>query len=128
MQVIRIEDAKGRGPFFGNGAYLYNQKHQAGDCHDPYDPPGPSGEPFYAEFNDTRHHFAFKDVEQLIKWFKCPVGRAAMADAGYKAVLYETVEDLVLLGDWQVCFELDHSKRLKELPLDQLETDRKSVV
>jgi hypothetical protein len=111
MLVYRVETPKGKGAF-SCGATSWYDSERADQCgHRSYDMPAPADEAsmgYEIEWNKhtSNHVFGCVSIDQLLEWFPCAQGRAAMARMeGVVIAVYEVDPDLVIIGLKQCSFK-----------------------
>lgn len=127
MELIRIENTKGEGPFSDlddlcvSGISLYGRAvHFQG--HNPGTLPAPGAEPRSTPLGKWarrtgRVHMprcwvtGCTDADQLLKWFPSAKGREAMATAGLIPWVYEVPDDKVKMGSVQAMFRRPNAVR-----------------
>lgn len=109
MLVYRVETPKGVGAFACGATSWYDSARRV--SHRPYDMPCPSDEAqmgYEAEWNKhtSNHVFGCVSLEQLLEWFPCEQGRAAMRDNERVVVaVYDAPSDDVVVGLKQCSFK-----------------------
>lgn len=103
MEVLRIEDETGNGPFRGTDC-------RGADIHDRFVPYQERSQRMPTPWEDGItfapgiHHCGFASIEQMEMWFSSPLGREEMRLAGFKLYSYSVSEHDVNQGEFQVVF------------------------
>ena len=64
MKIWRIQDKKGRGPYYENLPYSWTKRK-----HNTPRNPAPHEEPAFSGIDVTPYHFGFSSMRQLRAWF-----------------------------------------------------------
>jgi hypothetical protein len=130
MQVYRVEDEDGGGPYNGdrapkaftpgwtaivNGNPLGDRVSQP----DPYSDIPKWATPFVGH---ARYRFGFKTVEQMHSWFH-DEAKEELVSRGFKLAKYEVPDSWVHVGGHQVAFEPTKAKLLIREPLPTRQGD-----
>lgn len=128
MILYRLQDKYGRGPWEGcDGAFLYNASCMIGElCSTmptPKDDDGPEFREHFAAYGVDGWYFACASFEQLIYYFPCEYGRAAME--GYEIVVLECPRVFTRVGNTQVIYRPERAtitQRLDRVTLQPKES------
>jgi len=127
MQVYRVEDEDGGGPYNGENAptaftgdwiKLINGNINK-DGNDLVNQPSPYRDiPEWAEpfTGHKRYRFGFRTIEQLHSWFH-DGARQELDRRGFKWAKYEVPDQWVHVGGHQVAFDARRAKLIERLPL-----------
>lgn len=120
MQVVRVENAQGEGPYRARRSPAWNLSDMNWDTH-----PTPSADAGLSYWWDNldyrecgKYVFAFRDTNQLSEWFYKEEWVYELRESGFALATYEVPSPFVRVGERQAVFIRDHSHLLAiEIPM-----------
>ena len=111
MRVLRVEDGTGQGPYIsksGEWCYAFREPICVGFVQRPC--PAQDGIPSISK----EYNCGFLNKKQYTDWFP-ETSRMALDRQGYKLIEYEVKSWGLIMGEYQVVFDRNNSRKIAEL-------------
>lgn len=126
MIIYRVESEDGGGPYNGPKAdrALSEELFYSNIWHQP--PPSVDIADWWPSSNKS-WRYGFESAELLKRWFE-PKFYKALDQVGFMVAIYDVPDDAVKCGKFQCAFKFKSAKRLKHVPLAELENKLSTLV